>query len=106
MHSKQVLEYIFFEANLSSKNVSKPITLAQSDERGMQYTDECVDLPSSMKSLEKQSNSTETLLGMTHAEFRYLQYTIDKQLCFMVWLDYSIIRIRFIAFLEGSPAMS
>ena len=83
MHSKQVLEYIFFEANLSSKNVSKPITLAQSDERGMQYTDECVDLPSSMKSLEKQSNSTETLLGMTHAEFRCLQYTIDKQLCIM-----------------------
>ena len=80
MHSKQMLEFIFFEANLSSKNVSKPITLAQSDERGMQYTDECVDLPSSMKSLEKQSNSTETLLGMTHAEFRYLQYTVDTKL--------------------------
>ena len=81
MHSKQMLEYVFFEANLSSKNVSKTIVSAQSGENGMQYTDECVDLPSSMKSLEKQSNLTETLLGMTHAEFRYLQYIIDKQLC-------------------------
>ena len=81
MHSKQMLEYVFFEANLSSKNVSKTIVSDQSGENGMQYTDECVDLPSSMKSLEKQSNLTETLLGMTHAEFRYLQYIIDKQLC-------------------------
>ena len=80
MHSKQMLEYIFFEANLSTKNVCKPIILAQSDERSMQYTDECVDLPSSMKSMQKQSSSTETALGMPHAEFRYLQYTIDKKL--------------------------
>ena len=70
MHSKQVLEYIFFEANLSSKNVPKPIVSAQSGESGIQYTDECVDLPSSIKSMEKESNLTETLLGMPHAEFR------------------------------------
>ena len=76
-----MLEYIFFEANLSSKNVPKPIVSAQSGESGIQYTDECVDLPSSMKSMEKESNLTETLLGMPHAEFRYLQYTIDKKLC-------------------------
>ena len=78
MHSKQMLEYIFFEANLRSKNVSKPIVSAQSDEHGRQYTDECVDLPSSMKSTQKQSNSTETSLGMRNAVFRYLLYTIDK----------------------------
>ena len=84
MHSKQMLEYIFFEANLTSKNVPKPIVSAQPGESGIQYTDECVDLPSSMNSLEKESNLTETLLGIIHAEFRCLQYILSIKKTFGV----------------------
>ena len=73
MHTKNVVEYVCFKASLYGRKLSTPFKMSRVDDKGVEYTDDIMELPKSLNFSQIKSTFAIHHLPLPSDGFRYLK---------------------------------